>query len=129
MEYNLVQVLKAISDENRLRILNLLQHGDLCVCELEILLEISQSNASRHLNKLTNAGLLEYYKAAKYVYYKLNENTLNEFPFLNEILVSASNKMEICIKDNDRLSVYKGKGYTCDDLKEGKVCFDTKAKK
>ena len=125
VESNLLQIIKALSDENRLRILNLLQHGDLCVCELEILLGISQSNASRHLNKLTNAGILEYYKAAKYIYYKINEKQINEYPFIKQILDSASTRLEVCQRDYDRLSSYKEKGYSCDDLKEGKVYFNS----
>ena len=123
MEPKLIKILKAISDETRLRILNLLYQGDLCVCELEILLNINQSNASRHLNKLTNVGLLEYYKAAKYVYYKLNEGIINEYPFIKQLLTLETQKLDQCQKDNERLSDYKGAGFTCDDLKEGKVCF------
>ncbi|WP_241079541.1 ArsR/SmtB family transcription factor [Natranaerofaba carboxydovora] len=125
MESNLMKILKALSDENRLRILNLLQYGDLCVCELEILLEIGQSNVSRHLNKLTNAGILQYYKAAKYVYYNINEEKTKEYPFVKQVLNSASSKLEQCQEDYKRLSSYKDKGYTCDDLKNGKVCFNS----
>lgn len=44
--------------------------------KIEEILQINQSNASRHLNKLMNAKLVTYYKEAKYVYYKLNEETL-----------------------------------------------------
>jgi len=79
---DLLQVMKALSDETRIRILYLLKDGDLCVCELELLLEINQSNASRHLNKLTNAKILEFYKVAKYVYYKINPEVIEEFPFI-----------------------------------------------
>ena len=68
----LIQILKALSDETRLRILNILRDGPLCVCEIEAILEISQSNASRHLSKLTNANLVNYYKEAKFIYYKLD---------------------------------------------------------
>ncbi|OWZ84317.1 ArsR/SmtB family transcription factor [Natranaerobius trueperi] len=124
MESNLVRVLKTLSDETRLRILNLLQFGVLCVCELEILLDISQSNASRHLNKLTSVGLVEYYKAAKYVYYKLNDDITGEYPFIKEILVTETKKLDKYQEDNRRLTKYKDDGYTCDELKDGKVCFE-----
>ena len=63
----LIQILKALSDETRLRILNILRDGPLCVCEIEAILEISQSNASRHLSKLTTANLVNYYKEAKFI--------------------------------------------------------------
>ena len=123
MESKLTRILKALADDTRLRMLNLLQHHDLCVCELETLLGISQSNASRHLNKLTNAGLLEYYKAAKYVYYKISERSLRDYPFLKVILTQEVKKLEECRNDYEKLLYYKKKGYTCDDLKAGAVEF------
>jgi len=123
MESSLARLLKAIADDTRLRMLNLLQHHDLCVCELEILLGISQSNASRHLNKLTNTGLLEYYKAARYVYYKINSETIKEYPFIDVILTSEIMKLEQCRSDYEKMAYYKSKGYTCDDLKAGTVDF------
>ena len=49
---NTVQMLKALGDETRIRIVNILRDGPLCVCEIESILEITQSNASRHLSKL-----------------------------------------------------------------------------
>jgi ArsR family transcriptional regulator, arsenate/arsenite/antimonite-responsive transcriptional repressor len=120
----LIQVMKAISDETRMRILNILKDGDLCVCEIEVLLDINQSNASRHLNKLTNAKILIYYKVAKYVYYKINEDVIKEFPFLKEIIEEQTIKLKQCCIDYERLKKYKGSKLSCDDLKDGKVCFD-----
>ncbi|ACB84345.1 ArsR/SmtB family transcription factor [Natranaerobius thermophilus] len=124
MEAKLIQILKALSDETRLRILNLLHQGDLCVCELEILLEISQSNASRHLSKLTAVELLRYYKSAKYVYYTINDEMIEKHPFIKQIFNIETAQLEKCQRDNERLAYYKETGYTCDDLKEGKVCFE-----
>ena len=124
MEVRLILILKALSDETRLRILNLLYKNDLCVCELEILLEITQSNASRHLSKLTNVGLLRYYKSAKYVYYTINDEITEKHPFIKQIFSTETAEIEKCQKDSERLSDYKEAGYTCDDLKEGKVCFE-----
>ena len=59
---NTVQMLKALGDETRIRIVNILRDGPLCVCEIESILEITQSNASRHLSKLMNANIVTYYK-------------------------------------------------------------------
>ena len=50
--YNLVKATKALSDETRLRILNLLLAGECCVCEVMQVLDISQTRASRNLNVL-----------------------------------------------------------------------------
>lgn len=121
---NLLQVMKALSDETRIRILNLLKEGDLCVCELEVLLDINQSNASRHLNKLTNSGILDYYKVAKYVYYKINENTIKEYPFISEVIGEHAVKLKLCNKDRERLKKYKNSGLNCDELKNGNLCFE-----
>ena len=56
----IVNVLKALSDETRLRIINLLYERELCVCDVMVILQISQAKASRHLINLKNAGLLKY---------------------------------------------------------------------
>jgi ArsR family transcriptional regulator len=121
----LIQVIKALSDETRLRILNLLYQGELCVCELEALLDINQSNASRHLNRLANARILESEKRAQYVYYRIDEDTLREYPFIKEILDNELVKVERCREDLNRLSQYRESGISCDDLKDGKLCFDS----
>jgi ArsR family transcriptional regulator len=49
----------------------LLRHGELCVCEIEGLLEVSQSTASRHLRYLLNAGLVEDRREGLWVYYRV----------------------------------------------------------
>ncbi|MDF2503116.1 MULTISPECIES: metalloregulator ArsR/SmtB family transcription factor [Clostridium] len=120
---NLIQVMKALSDETRIRILNILRDGELCVCEIEEILDITQSNVSRHLTKLTNAKILDYYKIAKYVYYKINENTTSEYLFIKEIIEKETMKLQQCQMDYERLKKYKSSGLNCDDLKAGKVCF------
>lgn len=121
---NLIQVMKALGDDTRMRIVHLLKYGDLCVCEIEALLDVNQSNASRHLNKLTNAQIIEYYKVAKYVYYKLNEDTLRQYPFIREVIETEAVKLKQSKVDYERLKKYRESSLSCDDLKEGKVCFD-----
>jgi len=122
---DLIQVIKALSDETRMRILNILKDGDLCVCEIEVILDINQSNASRHLNKLTNAKIIDYYKVAKYVYYKINEDIITEYPFLKEVIMEHAIKLKQCSRDYEKLKKYKDSNLSCDDLKEGKICFET----
>lgn len=117
---DLLQGIKALGDETRLRMVSILNEGDLCVCEIEEILEINQSNASRHLTKLTNAKILDYYKQAKYVYYRLNEETLREYPFIKDIIITAIKKLEMCQKDKERLKRYRSSQLNCDDLKVGK---------
>ncbi len=63
------EVLKALADPNRLRILNLLHEQTLCVCDLEAILELNQSNLSRHLSRLRQAGIVSAQKKALFTYY------------------------------------------------------------
>jgi ArsR family transcriptional regulator, arsenate/arsenite/antimonite-responsive transcriptional repressor len=63
------EVLKALADPNRLRILNLLHEQTLCVCDLEAILDLNQSNLSRHLSKLKQAGIVKAQKKALFTYY------------------------------------------------------------
>jgi ArsR family transcriptional regulator len=67
------EVLKALADPNRLRILNLLQEHALCVCDLEAILELNQSNLSRHLSKLKQAGIVKARKQSLFTYYAREE--------------------------------------------------------
>lgn len=65
---------KALSDETRLQMLILIrQHQELCVCDLENVLDIGQSKASRHLRYLLNAGLLQDRREAVWIYYRISE--------------------------------------------------------
>ena len=68
---NGVQMLKALSDETRLRILHLLCQGELCVCRIEEILGVGQSRASRHLAHLRNAELVRDRREGQWVYYSL----------------------------------------------------------
>jgi ArsR family transcriptional regulator, arsenate/arsenite/antimonite-responsive transcriptional repressor len=69
---DLSQIFKALSDETRLTILGLIfRHGHLCVCEVERILGITQSKASRHLRYLRDAGVLEDEREGVIVNYRL----------------------------------------------------------
>ncbi len=69
----MVDIFKALSEESRLRIISLLLNGELCVCEIEACLKMTQSNASRHLTALKKCGILESYKNAQWTYYRVND--------------------------------------------------------
>lgn len=62
---------KALSDNTRLRIVNLLLEGELCVCDVMKVLKITQSKASRHLTYLKNAGLVKSRRAGLWMHYWL----------------------------------------------------------
>ena len=66
-----VQLFKALADETRLRILNLLSRRELCVCQIIQALGIGQSKASRHLAHLRNAGLVTDRREGLWIHYSL----------------------------------------------------------
>lgn len=68
---NLEQVLKGLADINRLRIVNLLLHGELCVCDIQRVLESPQPNVSRHLTYLRGSGLVLDRREGPRIYYRL----------------------------------------------------------
>jgi len=71
---DLVDLHKALADETRMRIVRLLQElGELCVCDVETGLDISQSRASRHMTQLRQAGLVEDRREGTWVYYRIAE--------------------------------------------------------
>ena len=70
---DLTKILKALSDDGRIRIIALLKEkNDLCVCELRELIGLSQPTISSHLKILENAGLITYQKDGRWVNYRIN---------------------------------------------------------
>jgi len=111
---DIVSVFKALADENRIRILNLLKNGELCVCDIEAILGIKQSNASRHLNRLKIAGIITSEKKSQWVYYRLNDPILLRFPFLSIVVNDEIEKIDICKDDLALLEKLKASGRSCD---------------
>lgn len=68
----LTRFFKILSDETRLRIMVLLYHRDLCVCQICGITDISQPNISKHLAKLRDMELVKDEKREQYTYYSLN---------------------------------------------------------
>jgi len=71
---DLMNVTKALADENRVRILMFLHHGgELCACEIIGLLGLAGSTVSKHLSILHQAGLVEARKQGRWHYFRLAE--------------------------------------------------------
>jgi len=76
---DLADVFKALGDETRLMMIALLfKKPELCVCDFEGTLKISQSKASRHLQTLKHAGFLSDRRAGLWVHYRISENLDDE---------------------------------------------------
>ena len=111
---DIVYMLKALADENRIRILNLLRNDELCVCDIEAVLGIKQSNASRHLNRLKIAGIIVSEKKSPWVYYRLKDEIFVKFPFLSLIINDEVRKASICKEDLELMEKIKASGRSCD---------------
>ncbi len=68
-----IQLFRALADETRLRILNLLVRGELCVCQIVEVLGMGQSKVSRHLAHLRNARLVNARRQGLWIHYSLAE--------------------------------------------------------
>lgn len=66
-------VAKAIADGNRIRILKLLEAGEVCVCQITAVLELAPGTVSKHLSVLKAAGLVRQRRDGKWVHYRLAE--------------------------------------------------------
>jgi len=71
---DLLLVFKALSEETRLRILKLLEHGELCVCDIVAALDMVQPKVSFHLNALKEAGFLKDRKQGRWTHYRLDDS-------------------------------------------------------
>jgi len=110
----LTRAAQALSDETRLRILNLLMAQECCVCEVMQALEISQTRASRNLKILDDAGFLNMRTDGLYTIYSLRDTGADEFH--NELLASVKKEMqanETAKKDVLRLKQSKRVGPGC----------------
>jgi len=74
-----VKLFKALSDETRLRILNILLERECCVCEVMQALDISQTRASRNLAVLYEAGFLKLRKDGLWSLYSIDKDDMNEY--------------------------------------------------
>lgn len=109
------EIYKALSDESRLRLLNLLFKRELCVCELENILNMSQTNVSRHLNKLKNANIVTMKKESKWAYYSINEHFIKNNENLIKHLKSSFMEDKDLAHDMNILISFEEKQALCSD--------------
>jgi ArsR family transcriptional regulator len=110
----LTRVFKSLSDETRLRILNVLMERECCVCEVMQALQISQSRASRNLNALYNAGLLKLRRDGLWALYSIDKEDIKEQ--YASILTAVKNSLtgtEIATGDIERLKKAERVGTSC----------------
>ena len=100
-------IFKALGDATRLRILALLQDHELCVCEIEAALSLSQPNASRSLAILKNAGIIQSRKQAQWAYYKISDEFFAQYPALCTALENICAELPSTKTDKDALIKFR----------------------
>ncbi|MCC8117095.1 MAG: metalloregulator ArsR/SmtB family transcription factor [Planctomycetes bacterium] len=80
--FDTLTIIKALSDENRLRLLMALRGKELCVCTLTELLDLAASTTSKHLSILKQARRSERGKAGQFVYYRLTQKDSPSYPLV-----------------------------------------------
>ncbi len=98
----IAETLKALSDPTRLRIVSLLRHGELCVCDLTEALQTPQSKVSRHLAFLKNAGWVTARRRGKWVYYQLLDSGPSLQSSVAEALTRHIAQHPVCLEDDRR---------------------------
>ena len=87
-----VRVMKAVSDPNRVAIIKMLQHKEMCVCEIRAALKIAQPTVSKHLKVLEDAGLVTSRKDGMWVNYHLADGSGS--PYVATLLGSLRHWLE-----------------------------------
>lgn len=83
---NLEDYFKGLSDVTRLRIMNLLLQGELCVCDIQRIVDASQPTVSRHLNYLKHSGLVHDRRDGLRVFYRLAKENNPDLKALHQFL-------------------------------------------
>jgi ArsR family transcriptional regulator len=114
-----IKAFKALSDETRLRILNLILERECCVCEVMQALQVSQSKASRGLTALYDAGFLKQRKDGLWSLYSIDAEAMEDYiADLIEAAKKALKDNKLATVDRERLQKAERIGPGC----VGRVC-------
>jgi ArsR family transcriptional regulator len=104
-------VMKAVADPTRVRIIKILEGGELCVCQIIAVVALGQSTISKHLFLLRAAGLIKDRRDKKWVHYSLDGKSGN--PFAGEMLRNIRkwlNDAPVVVQDRDRTAMARNFG-------------------
>jgi len=109
-----VKAFKVLSDETRMRVLNLLLERECCVCEVMQALEISQSRASRGLTALYDAGFLKLKKEGLWSLYSIDRGNMADYQSkMVDAVQSVLKDSEVAMQDKARLAKARRVGVGC----------------
>jgi ArsR family transcriptional regulator len=103
---NLALLFKAVSDETRLKIIEILSCGEMCACDILEYFHITQPTLSYHMKTLTDSGLVTVRKESSWMKYNLNLELIAE---IKQFWISIQEPKEDCICHS-----IKGGGKTCE---------------
>lgn len=109
-----IKAFKALSDETRLRMLNILLERECCVCEVMQTLDISQTRASRNLSTLYDAGFLKLRKDGLWSLYSIDREGMKDY--LSELVRVVPKALEnnpMTVLDRERLKNAERVGPGC----------------
>lgn len=90
-------ICRALSDENRLKIVEMLTSGEMCACNILEKLQITQPTLSHHMKVLNECGLVKIRKDGKWCHYSLNCETLTAFrEYINSLACTCSADKREC---------------------------------
>ena len=112
----IINIAKALSDENRVRALMMLHEGELCVCQLIEMLALAPSTVSKHMTILYQAGLVDARKEGRWNYYRLADEDAPDFVLEairwaqnskakdNRVIRDSKEVKRVCKMKKDKLS-------------------------
>jgi DNA-binding transcriptional ArsR family regulator len=112
---NIINITKALSDENRVRALMMLRNGELCLCQLIEMLRLAPSTVSKHMGILYQAGLVDARKEGRWNFYRLADGEAPEYVLEvirwvqkstakeKQIVADAKQVKRVCKMDKDEL--------------------------
>jgi len=110
----LLNIFKALSDETRLKLLKILEKGEICVCDLVSVLNVSQPKISFHLNVLKEAGLIKDRRQGKWVHYSINDSDMfKRFLILSVMEKIPDEAIEECLLRLEMVRNMKNKIKCC----------------
>jgi ArsR family transcriptional regulator, arsenate/arsenite/antimonite-responsive transcriptional repressor len=121
--HQFIKVVKALSDDTRLRMINILEERECCVCEVMQALKISQTRASRNLTMLYDAGFLKLRKEGLWSVYSIDNEGMPKYSTkLVESIKLALLDNETAAQDRERLKTATRTGTSCSKKTNG-VCY------
>jgi len=102
----LSDLFKVLSDDTRLRIINLLDKQDLCVCELVEILKLSQPKISKHIARLRSINLVNTKRNEQYIYYSLNRSNLEYMNIIKTVLQTDNIELLDDIKNLEKVETF-----------------------